>query len=645
MTNDITSNDFLRSNLEQVLQVAYDLPFKFKIIASLVESQEHLGLITASLKEQLIKQDLAKVKNICRLLMELMNLGKIPSGQVFDLLNAFLELQQDFYIYLILSSVNIGGKRLSRENEVGLKSLLDGVNAYMEKRVAPKNEALQVFENGLDPLTHLASQVSNQQQNGWELKCFSQISMDSEVKLQFAFSKVDVPTTKCKFSYPPIFYILPESTNLPAIDSADRYLINDILVDIIQTYSHNHTVCSKILLNIQQDLSVSFAENYQVYEAVVEAIFMELFRLPAATEKLVYYNTLIIDLCRESLDKIPSVLGRCIRSIFSKLDGSSPVSGMDAECIKRFADFTAIHLSNFGFSWKFSDWEYLLDGESTNQFVFVREVLEKCIRLSYYERIRNSVPESFEANGQIFPAEAPTHYFMLQDDANVEPGLLSLVEQLNTKLTNKEEPESIESQLKSIASYAAANSDCLNSLPNNLTTIRTPQSIAHEALFGCVLFQGSKSFSHLLNIVERHLPLLQKLNDSPEKKQLTCELISIFWEKNSQFLEIILGKLVNYRIIDPTSVVKWLISDEYLSQHYDQFFVWSILNTTLSKINLKQEQLKQKFSQVSLDSNMDGNDDESGKKELISALEQCDTEKRNLIVFCFQVNNLLKSGL
>ena len=635
--NDVASNEFLVGHLDEILPVIYDLPFKFQFLASKVETQHQLDLLTTSLKEQILEQDITKVKNLLRCLMAVMNLGRIPAQQVLDLLDSFLEQQQDFYIYLILSSLTVAGLRLSQECAGGLTLLLDGLNTYMIERKAPVNDVLLVVDGSPDPLVHFSLQISNLQQNDWKLNAVEFEIHECEEKLQFNFTKADIPQMQCQFLYPPVFYILPESPNLPSIDSADRYLLNDVITDVIQIFSHNHTYCAKILLNIDKVFSKDFCGQYQIYEAVMEAIFMELFRLPASKEKLVYYNTLVIDLCRENLQKIPSCLGRCLRGTFAKLNGSSPVSGMDVECIRRFAGFTAIHLSNFGFSYKFSDWEYLLDGETTNEFVYVRELLQKCVRLAYYERIKNSIPESFEENGEIFPSTSPAHYFLLQDDGVVEPGLLALVEQLNSKLPNKEEAENIASHLQAITNYVVANPDCISSLPNNLTTARTPQSVAHEALFQCVLFQGSKSFSHLLNIIERHLPLLQGSNDTEEKKQLTCEIISIFWESNSQFLEIIVGKMVNYRIIDPKSVLQWLISDDYLSRHYDQFYVWSTLTTTLSKINLKEVQLRQKYSQINLDSNMDGNDDESAKKELSSALEACETEKRNLFILCFKV--------
>ena len=94
-----------------------------------------------------------------------------------------------------------------------------------------------------------------------------------------------------------------------------------------------------------------------------------------------YYNTLVSSLCKESLDKIPSILGRSFKLLFSRLDGTDESSGMDVEALKRFSDFFACHLSNFGYSWKWSDWEGVLDANRNSaQYIFVRETFQKCIR-------------------------------------------------------------------------------------------------------------------------------------------------------------------------------------------------------------------------------------------------------------------------
>lgn len=391
-----------------------------------------------------------------------------------------------------------------------------------------------------------------------------------------------------------------------------------MITDTIRIFSLNHNECTTLLLNIERYISVEYVvkHKYQVYESVVESIFAEMFKLPKPTEKGVYYVTLIMDLCKESLDKIPSVLGRCIKLLFKRLDGSDLSSGMDPEGIKRFAEFFAIHLSNFGFSWKWADWSHVLKQETTSaQFVFVREVLEKCIRLAYFDRIKNCIPEGFEKHGSIFPSSAPSYVFRYEDASTtggmnlgvenliiLDDALYELINGLKLKISSREDATAVQSQLELIKGYISQNASSLdNSMAMSDNDFQPAINIPQEALFQCVMFHGHKSFSHLLNVIELYLPLLQEWNQTDESRLLTTQIVFSFWSRNTQFLEIILGKLVNYRIIDSKSVITFLLSTQVLDNSFDRLFVWSILSSTLNKMVYKVKYISEKLEKMKAD--------------------------------------------
>lgn len=86
---------------------------------------------------------------------------------------------------------------------------------------------------------------------------------------------------------------------------------------------------------------------------------------------------------------------------------------MDVACIQRFAEWFALHLSNFDFKWEWADWENAAEAVATpQQGVFVREVLAHCIRLSYYEKIAKLIPDSMKT---LLPLD-PTPNFKYQDN-------------------------------------------------------------------------------------------------------------------------------------------------------------------------------------------------------------------------------------
>ena len=175
-----------------------------------------------------------------------------------------------------------------------------------------------------------------------------------------------------------------------------------------------------------------------------------------------------------------------------------------------------------------------------------------------------------------------------------------MAKELNNKISLRDDSDSIKAQLDAITSYASANASILDGLVGD-SNVQPTVNIAHEALFQCVMFQGHKSFSHLLNVIEFYLPLLQAWTESEEARILTTKIIFSFWAKNSQFLEIILGKLVNYRVVDSKSVLGVVLSTSTLDSNFDRLFIWSIVNSTLQKITMKVVQVSEKMEKVKQD--------------------------------------------
>lgn len=174
---------------------------------------------------------------------------------------------------------------------------------------------------------------------------------------------------------------------------------------MIQIFALNHTEASKILLQLP-NYCPEYAAQLNVYQSLVEGILMEMLRLPRPQEKIVYYSTLLMDLCKGALDKVPSAMGRALKVVFERMD--APAGGMDVECIRRLSEWFSHHLSNFGYGWKWKDWvPAVIDSKTSAKYAFVRETVGQCVRLSYYDRIKSILPTEYVVSG-VLP--------------NVEPG-------------------------------------------------------------------------------------------------------------------------------------------------------------------------------------------------------------------------------
>jgi len=73
--------------------------------------------------------------------------------------------------------------------------------------------------------------------------------------------------------------------------------------------------------------------------------------LPEAEHKSIYYIALITELCKLSPSTVGPAVGKSIRKLYSLLS-----DGLDSEASRRFAEWFAVHMSNFGFQWVWKEW-------------------------------------------------------------------------------------------------------------------------------------------------------------------------------------------------------------------------------------------------------------------------------------------------
>ncbi|KAJ2713405.1 Nuclear cap-binding protein subunit 1, partial [Coemansia spiralis] len=121
------------------------------------------------------------------------------------------------------------------------------------------------------------------------------------------------------------------------------------------------------------------------------------------------------------------------------------------------------------------------------------------------------------------------------------------------------------------------------------------QALAREMLVEHVLLLGSKTFSHMLNAIEKFMPALQQFGDTPAAKLQIARTVEDFWLRNPQFCAITIDKLVNYRVIDPVTVVEMLFDPSHAGG-WGSFHLWEILRNTITKVNMRVVQLQTRLA-------------------------------------------------
>lgn len=236
---------------------------------------------------------------------------------------------------------------------------------------------------------------------------------------------------------------------------------------------------------------------------------------------------------------LPNQLGLAIDTLFERADM------MDVECAERFCDWFSHHLSNFDFKWHWQKWYArslhramcccsVALGQQANAAVFVcrtcraclrayvlkmneeepkrlvvREILERTMWLAYYERVARTLPEEFI---ELMPCR-PAPFLKYADVAaevhlpDWPPHTAYRIPHSSRPLTNAhgscrvvlQDHEAYASLLAKVR--AKEKSEQLRPWLDSLTSISTERRL--DLALHALLEAGCKSFSHLLNVLER----------------------------------------------------------------------------------------------------------------------------------------------
>lgn len=154
---------------------------------------------------------------------------------------------------------------------------------------------------------------------------------------------------------------------VPSTSDVASSLLRDSLVDTINILDYNRNATARFLIDVDCYFSPNTfikratpfdrlremagdRSTWKPEDVAVDAVFSQLFQLPLPEHKLVYYHSVLTEACKIAPAAIAPSLGRAIRYLYRNVDA------MDLELEYRFMDWFSHHLSNFGFTWKWTEW-------------------------------------------------------------------------------------------------------------------------------------------------------------------------------------------------------------------------------------------------------------------------------------------------
>ncbi|KAE8211404.1 hypothetical protein CF327_g4840 [Tilletia walkeri] len=298
--------------------------------------------------------------------------------------------------------------------------------------------------------------------------------------------------------------------------------------------------------------------GFSLEEVLIESILSTLLRLPTSPHKSLYYISLLREIVHSCPSTVAPVIGKTVRRFYSATQRGE----VDVEVLRRFADWFSVHLSNFGFMWPWAEWVKDLDIPPNHpRRALIRRVLELELRLSYYDRIMDTLPAEMQEG--IFPDEEPSPAFTYEPQSHALHSHASeILRAIRAKATHPVVDTQLESLRRDI--IVPSGSDVppmdIDGVQSNKLMLSDPdaEKVQRDVFIQCLLLAGSRSFSHFLNVVERYHSVLRQLSSNPNARLAMLGAASRFWARSPQWTLIVFDKLLQYRIVEPADVITFV---------------------------------------------------------------------------------------
>ncbi|KAH1194199.1 Nuclear cap-binding protein subunit 1 [Glycine max] len=527
----------------------------------------------------------------------------------------------DFYITCILSCLPWGGAELIEQVPEDIERVMVGVEAYLSIRKHTFDIGLSFFENddengkGLgdkDFLEDLWDRIQVLSSHGWKVDSVPRSHLSFEAQLVAGKSHEFGPICCPRLPSPP---------SVPSGVSIGKQKHEAELKYPQRIHRLNIFPPGKI-----EDLQ-------PIDRFVMEEYLLDLLMLPQPPFKPVYYTLALPG-------AFPAVVAGAVRTLFER------IADLDMECRTRLILWFSHHLSNFQFIWPWEEWAYVLDlPRWAPQRVFVQEVLEREVRLSYWDKVKQVLVSAFShplcfykpPTKAIIRAEKgePTVLFSyphalvcqalwsLQQRGDKQTVELAAEERSFSSITSSsiENAPGLEELLPPKGgpnfSFGAedgkeSNEHVLSGQLNNMVKGKAPVreiiSWIDESVFPSnglevtlrVVVQtflniGSKSFTHLMTVLERYGQVFAKVCPDQDKQVMLIAEVSAFWKSNTQMTAIAIDRMMGYRLVSNLAIVRWVFSAENIEQFHTSDRPWEILRNAVSKTHNRISDLRKEI--------------------------------------------------
>ncbi|KAK2972033.1 hypothetical protein RJ640_005053 [Escallonia rubra] len=597
-----SGNDLLDFLLQCAEQLPHKIPFYGTVVGLLnLEYEDFVREVVektqTNLQDALDSGDCNRIR-ICLRFLTVLICSKVlqPSSLVvvFETLlssaattvdeekgNPAWQARADFYITSILSCLPWGGSELVEQVPEEIERVLVGIEAYLSIRRRVSEIGLSAFKDldktdkvcdEKDFLEDLWGRIQDLSNTGWKLDSVPRPHLSFEAQL-VAGKSHDLGPISC-----------PEQPDLPAglsgatlgrqkhdaelkypqrirrlnifpankiedLQPMDRFVVEEYLLDVLLFLNGCRKECASYMVG----LPVPFRYEY----LMAETIFSQLLLLPDPPFKPIYYTLVIMDLCKALPGAFPAVVAGAVRALFDR------ISELDMECRTRLILWFSHHLSNFQFIWPWEEWAYVLDlPKWAPKRVFVQEVLEREVRLSYWDKVKQSIENAPALEELLPPKGGPDFKYSAENGDKTENALSA--------------------ELNGMVKGRVTAREIIVWMEENVLPLHGIE-VALGVIVQTLLDIGSKSFTHLITVLERYGQVIAKMCPDQEKQIALIGEVSSYWKNSAQMTAIAIDRMMSYRLISNLAIVRWVFSAENIEHFHTSDRLWEILRNAVNK--------------------------------------------------------------
>jgi len=331
----------------------------------------------------------------------------------------------------------------------------------------------------------------------------------------------------------------------------NRYLLEYQIRLTLYSHLDNRKICAANLLNIRLPNKIDNLNDY-----IIEVMFLEMLCLPARSEPLVCYTSILFELIRQRENEMTLSIYNAFKFFWNN------IGDFNVNTIENLSAAFNHYLSNNDFKWAWDSYSSYCDlPESDPSGFFIRFVCANLLGLSCHERLDQEMPEESYIKTGILPIESAIDLTVNLKHLNEHKLTLDDYTAIRTLIRPKKLYDEVFPQIQALT---------------------TEPSLQLLILITLAYDFGSKSMTHFTAAITKFKSHILGLCQTPEIKSVLLKSMQSICEHHIDLLKFSIQTLYSAKIITFDDFLTHMLNVDAINQIlHPQAYMWEILGNLL----------------------------------------------------------------